>query len=205
MKITNERLKMRIYGLLGKEENEKITEYELEKITSFSICQKNEKLEDVYFTDNDFECLKFVKSLTLSMFIIDDKIIERINNMKNLKSITFSECIFNTSEKIKSNLSTVIIVNPIALDINIFYSVLNVTCLEFVDAVDLDVSDLTRFENIEWLYLYNCKLRNFESVKNFKNLKKIYLDGSNVTIESLDELIKRDILVEYSDKYLPVV
>ena len=196
---------MRIYGILGKEENEKITENELEKITSFSICQKNEMLEDVYFNDDDFECLKFVKSLTLSMFLIDDKIIERINNMKNLKSITFSECTFNTSKKIKSNLSTVIIVNPIALDINIFYSVLNVTCLEFVDVVDLDVSDLTRFENIEWLYLYNCKLRNFESVKNFKNLKKIYLDGSNVTIESLDELIKRDILVEYSDKYLPVV
>ena len=203
MRINNEELKFKIYNMLKKDYDDEIEEEDLKKVKTISINKKNQDLGDIIFEEKDFEVLKYVECLTLNMFEMNDEFVKQIALMKNLNCLILNHCAFKAKKPIRNQLKNLMITYPENLEISIFSEVLSLEMLQLVD-VKVDMQMLKKYENLEYIYLYNSEIKNFEILEEFEKLKEVGLDGSNILEDVCDRLKSKNIEVHYKDEYLPV-
>lgn len=203
MRIKNEELKFKIYNILKKEDDEEITEDELKSITAISINKKDYDAQDIVFEENDFQVLKYVERLTLNLFEINDELVKQIALLENLNTLILNHCTFQTKMQFTNSFKNLMISYPKNLDLEIFTNSFALEMFQLVEAkVDLQV--LKKYENLQYLYLYNSQIEKLESLLEFQNLKEVGLDGSNISEEVLKQIKNKNIMLHYADEYLPV-
>lgn len=203
MRINNEELKFKIYNILKKDYDDEIEEEELKNVKTISINKKDQDLQDIVFKEKDFEVLKYVECLTLNLFEVNDELVKQIALLEDLKFLILKHCKFQTQIPITNQLKNLMIAYPENLDLSMFSEDLSLKMLQLVD-VKVDVQMLKKYENLEYIYLYNSEIKNFEMLEEFEKLKELRLDGSNILGEVCDRLKSKNIKVHYKDEYLPV-
>ena len=204
LKIKNQELKFKIYNILKKNENEDLEEEDLKKVKRISVNKENMDSEDILFEEKDFEVLKYVETLTLNMFDINDELVKQIANMKNLNFLIFNHCKVSTQLSMDNPLKNVVITYSKNLNLNIFSEKLSLKMLKLIEVENINIYDLKKYKNLEYIYLFNSKIENFELLEEFEKLKEVGLDGSNISEKVCDNLKSRNIKVHYQDEYLPV-
>ncbi len=200
MTIKNQYLKENIYNTFSKKMDEDISENELKKIKSIVINNVNEKLERIHYDAEDFECIKYVEKLIIQKLTITNEIMQKINNMQNLKSISFNYCRFENNIQLVNNIETLIVVCPEKFDFKNHLNLNKVTFLKLINVDNIDINDLMNYE-IEELYLYNCAIKNLKELTNLESLRILKLDGSKFDDDALELLKKKNIVFQYNQNY----
>jgi hypothetical protein len=200
MTIKNQYLKENIYNTFSKKMDEDISENELKKIKSIVINNVNEKLERIHYDAEDFECIKYVEKLIIQKLTITNEIMQKINNMQNLKSISFNYCRFENNIQLVNNIETLIVVCPEKFDFKNHVNLNKVTFLKLINVDNIDINDLMNYE-IEELYLYNCTIKSLKELTNLESLRILKLDGSKFDDDALELLKKKNIVFQYNQNY----
>lgn len=160
--------------------------------------------EKIELNLSELAMLKKLKSLTLQKHEIDDSFVNTLNAFSHLKSIQFSVCDFENSNMINiSNLDRTIIEH---CEFSGLQKIMPTRIFHVSDCrKQLDLKTLASSDKVESLYLQNCKLINgFEHVQDFKNLRELNIDGSQVDDEKVLEEIKNKMTVSHQKNSLPI-
>ena len=149
----------------------------------------------------DFEQFKEVESCTLNRFEINDDIINKLEQMKNLKTIIFSHCVFTNEKKLKNNIESLMIIYGKNVKFETIECSKTIKRLMITKFENLDMDELIRFENLEELCLYECEIKNFSNIKIFKYLQSLKLDGSQIDQKEVIDEISSKIKVQYNKIY----
>lgn len=201
VEVNNKIIKSKIYSNLKKQFSEQLTDEELKKIKSMTLNSKDSNQNRISYNEYDYKCLENLETITLNGFIIDDEMITKLNYLKNLKTIIFNHCIFENKKTMKNEIEHLLITYSKTEKLNLFKTVKNIKTLELIEVGEIDLNDITNMENIIELSIYNSKIRNSIMINNFKNLKKLKLDGSLVDEENLLNLLNENIEFSYKEKY----
>ncbi len=201
VEMNNEIIKSKIYNNLKKQFSEQLTDEELKKIKSITLNAKDSNQNRINYDEYDYKCLENLETITLNGFIIDDEMITKLNYLKNLKTIIFNHCTFKNEKTINNELENLLITYSKLEKFNLFKKVENIKVLELIEVGEIDLKDITNMENIIELSIYNSKIRNSIMINDFKNLKKLKLDGSLVDEEKFSELLNKSIEFSYKEKY----
>lgn len=150
---------------------------------------------------HDFEQFKEVESCTLNRFEINDDIITKLEQMKNLKTIIFSHCVFSNEKKLKTNIESLMIIYGKNVKFEKIDCLKTIKRLMITKFENLDVDELSKFENLEELSLFECEIKNFSKIKKFKNLQSLKLDGSQIDQKEVIDEISSKIKVQYNKIY----
>lgn len=150
---------------------------------------------------HDFEQLKNAESCTLNRFDINDEIINKLNQMCNLKTLIFSHCVFESERKLENNIENLMIIYCKNLKVESIKNRNLLKQLMFTKFENIDINDLKAFENLEELSIFECEIKNFSEIKSFKNLKILKLDGSKIDNEDILYEIQNRIDIQYKEIY----
>lgn len=203
MKIINDELKFKIYNALKKNHEEEIIEEELKKVKSISINQNNEYLNGTRIEAKDFEYLKYVESLSLNLFEITDEFIQQINSFENITHLSLNHCIMKTDNKIISHLNSIIVTYTQNFKLNLLEDTLSPEMIQLINLERIDLKDFISYKNLKYIYIYNTQIEKPEFLNSFEQLKEVYLDGSTISEEILEQLRDKNIKVHYKEEYLP--
>lgn len=201
MKIINDELKFKIYNALKKNHEEEIIEEELKKIKSISINQNNNYLTKI--EAKDLKYLKYVESLSLNLFEITDEFIQQINSFENITHLSLNHCIMRTDNKIINHLNSIIVTYTQNFKLNLLEDTLFLEMIQLINLEKIDLKDLSAYKNLKYIYIYNTQIENPEFLNSFKQLKEVYLDGSTISEEILEQLRDKNIKAHYKEEYLP--
>lgn len=201
MKIINNELKFKIYNVLKKNHEEDIIEEELKKVKSISINQNNDCLTKI--EAKDLEYLKYVESLSLNLFEITDELIQQINSFENITHLSLNHCIMRTDNKIMKHLNSIIVTYTQNFKLNLLEDTLFPKMIQLINLEKIDLKDLRAYKNLKYIYIYNTQIENPEFLNSFEQLKEVYLDGSNISEEILEQLRNKNIKAHYKEEYLP--
>ncbi len=201
MKIINNELKFKIYNVLKKNHEEDIIEEELKKVKSISINQNNDCLTKI--EAKDLEYLKYVESLSLNLFEITDELIQQINSFENITHLSLNHCIMRTDNKIMNHLNSIIVTYTQNFKLNLLEDTLFPKMIQLINLEKIDLKDLRAYKNLKYIYIYNTPIENPEILNSFEQLKEVYLDGSNISEEILEQLRNKNIKAHYKEEYLP--
>ncbi len=201
MKIINDELKFKIYNALKKNHEEEIIEEELKKVKSISINQNN--LNGTRIEAKDFEYLKYVESLSLNLFEITDEFIQQINSFENITHLSLNHCIMKTDNKIINHLNSIIVTYTQNFKLNMIEDTLSPKIIRLINLEKIDLKDLIAYKNLKYIYIYNTQIEKPEFLNSFEQLKEVYLDGSTISEEILEQLREKNIKVHYKEEYLP--
>ena len=203
MKIINDELKFKIYNALKKNHEEEIIEEELKKVKSISINQNNEYLNGTRIEAKDFEYLKYVESLSLNLFEITDEFIQQINSFENITHLSLNHCIMKTDNKIISHLNSIIVTYTQNFKLNLLEDTLSPEMIQLINLERIDLKDFISYKNLKYIYIYNTQIEKPEFLNSFEQLKEVYLDGSYISEEILEQLRNKNIKAHYEEEYLP--
>lgn len=196
----NPLIKEKIYNALNKKENETISIEELKNIKKITLNNKNLDGTLNEYTTNDFLNLNNIENLILNDFIIDDDMINKINCLSNLTTITFNFCKWNTNKSIDSKIKKMIITSSeLNYEILTNYNFLENIIIDYVGEVDM--KRLSNIKNIEEMHIHNSKVKNSNFLKTFKNLRILNLDGSQLDNEKVLEELKNSIEISFDKMY----
>jgi len=150
---------------------------------------------------HDFEQLKNVESCTLNRFEINDEIINKLNQMKKLKTIIFSHCIFQCERELENNIENLMIIYCKNLKVESIKNRNLIKRLMITKIENIDINELKIFENLRELSIYECEIKNFSEIKNFKSLELLKLDGSKIDNEKVLWEIQDIINIQYNKTY----
>lgn len=150
---------------------------------------------------HDFEQFKEVESCTLNRFEINDEIINKLNQMINLKTIIFSHCIFQCERKLENNIENLMLIYCKKVKLENIKNSKTVKKLMITKNENIDINELKIFKNIEEISLFECKIQNFTEIKSFEYLKKLNLDGSKIDNEKVLTEIQGGVDIEYKETY----
>ncbi len=201
MKIINDELKFKIYNALKKNHEEEIIEEELKKVKSISINQNN--LNGTRIEAKDFEYLKYVESLSLNLFEITDEFIQQINSFENITHLSLNHCIMKTDNKIINHLNSIIVTYTQNFKLNMIEDTLSPKIIRLINLEKINLKDLIAYKNLKYIYIYNTQIEKPEFLNSFEQLKEVYLDGSTISEEILEQLREKNIKVHYKEEYLP--
>ncbi len=201
MKIINDELKFKIYNALKKNHEEEIIEEELKKVKSISINQNN--LNGTRIEAKDFEYLKYVESLSLNLFEITDEFIQQINSFENITHLSLNHCIMRTDNKIINHLNSIIVTYTQNFKLNMIEDTLSPKIIRLINLEKINLKDLIAYKNLKYIYIYNTQIEKPEFLNSFEQLKEVYLDGSTISEEILEQLREKNIKVHYKEEYLP--
>lgn len=192
--IKNEVLKEKIYYQLKKEKTDKITIDDIKNINNISLNAINIKGDKIEYDFQEVQMLKYLNTITLSNFLINDKLIEVINSLENLNTLILNGCDYNYSNSIIIKLTKLIVVGGKKFDLSILNDISTIKSLRIIYNDEFDVNNILKITNLEELYLCNSNVKNIINIIELKNLKILNLDGSKFDdcdiINKLDKNIK---------------
>lgn len=190
-------IKEKICNALNKKENEHISIEEMKNVKKITLNKKNLDGTLNEYTINDFYNLNNIENLILNDFIIDDDMINKINCLSNLTTITLNFCKWDTGKSIDSKIKKLIITgSEMNYEILTNYGFLENIILDYVGEVDMKY--LSNIKNIEEMHIHNSKVKNSIFLKTFNNLKLLNLDGSQLDNEKVLEELKNNIKISFN-------
>lgn len=198
--IENNKLKEKIYNILDKKYNEDLSLNDLQNIKDITLHKKNIDGSENQYTLTDFYNLKYIESLTLNDFVIDDNMIDIINSLLNLKEIVFNFCEWKNTKLINLGLQHLVITNS---EIN-YLLLANNSYLKKITLIginEINLKDLINMKYIESINIHDSNIINCYEFKNFLNLKKLNLDGSKLDSEKILEKLKPNINISFNKMY----
>lgn len=172
-----------------------------ENIEELTLNCKNSIGEEIQYDITYFENLDKLQTITLNGFIIDDNTIEKLNYLKNLKTIIFNHCKFNNSIKIENDIENVIITYSNIENLNIFKNIDKIKSIELIEIGEANINDFIEMKNLIELEIYNSKVKNSIKINDFNNLKILKLDGSLVDEQNFSNLLNENITFSYKEKF----
>lgn len=201
IEIKNEIIRDKIYLNLKKNFSEILTEEELKDFDSITLNAKDFKQNEIIYEEEDYKVLKYINSIALNGFIIDDQIIKNLNYLKDLSSIIFNHCIFENNTLIESNIESLWITYSNVKNLKLFQNFERIKKMTFIEVGEIDIKEIINIKNIEELAICNSFIKNSIMINDFKNLKELKLDGSLVDEKNFLELLNKDIKLSYKEKY----
>ena len=201
IEIKNEIIRDKIYLNLKKNFSEILTEEELKDFDSITLNAQDFKQNEIIYEEEDYKVLKYINSIALNGFIIDDQIIKNLNYLKDLSSIIFNHCIFENNTLIESNIESLWITYSNVKNLKLFQNFERIKKMTFIEVGEIDIKEIINIKNIEELAICNSFIKNSIMINDFKNLKELKLDGSLVDEKNFLELLNKDIKLSYKEKY----
>lgn len=150
---------------------------------------------------HNWEQFKEIETCTLNQFEINDEIIKKLNEMKTLKMLIFNHCVFQNEKKLEGNIENLIITYSPKIKFENIKSPEKIKNLMLTKIENIDINELKIFKNLEEISIFECGIKNFTAIDNFKYLKELKLDGSQIdNKEKLQELQNR-INFQYNETY----
>ena len=109
-------------------------------------------------------------------------------------------------ERIKNKIKVLTIAYCKNINFNIIISKDTVTELRIYefDKNVLSIEFILEYVNIQKLSIFNATIKNSNKLKNFANLKALNIDGSNLDIDNLSDLLRSGIKVSHKKYYFLV-
>lgn len=170
-------------------------------IEELTLNLKNSIGEEIQYDTTYFENLDKLRTITLNGFIIDDNTIEKLNYLKNLKTIIFNHCKFNNKIKLESGIENVIITYSNIEYLNIFKNIDKIKSIELIETGEVNMNNFIEMKNLIKLEIYNSKIKNSKRINDFSNLKILKLDGSLVDEQNFSDLLNENITFSYKEKF----
>ncbi len=180
-------------------EKDEIVEEDLEKVEDLTL---NKYELDGTETDIDLDelvMIKNLKTLTLIKFTIKEENITKINNIKLLNTVQFTNCKFESINPLKQEIDNIVIDN---CD-NVKLKIINNNKLIKIIGSSIDMKQINQSSNIQYLYLQNCEIRNIIELLKYDNLKFLSVDGSITDNQDFLNIISQKINVSYEKEYHP--
>ena len=171
-------------------------------VEELTLNSKNTLGELIQYDITYFEKLERLETIALNGFNIDNDWIEKINCLKNLKTIIFNHCKFINDVKLTNCLENLIITYCDISNINIFEKMEKLKTLEMIGIEIVNVNNFIEMKKLEEIAIYNSKIKNSKKIIEFTNLKNLKLDGSLVDEEEFSKLLNKNIKFSYKEKYL---
>lgn len=190
-------IKKYISKILDKNIDE-ISEVDLNQIKDIKLSHINFLGKETDYTLEDLDKFKNLQACTIFKFNINNKDLEILKSLSNLKYIHFDFCVFDlngiTFNNIVENICFTMCKN---LKINQLKNI-NVKSLKIIgnrnNKIEFDINEFNIMNNLGELFIHNYDIKNIEEIlKKAPNIRKINLDGSIVDtkiIESLKEKIE---------------
>ena len=193
MKIRNKNLALYLDFKLNKIGDE-FTVSELEELKEFSLNQLNDFGE---YEEVDLEILDYVpnvETLVLRNFKITDELLEKIKNIKNLKSISFERCSIDDFNKIGNlNVEFLSITGNPDLRTDFLKDSKKYKGLVLNDSDLIDIANLKDMSDLEFLHVSHSNIDNPEMIKNFNGLKSLYINDTDIDdisfLENMENLL----------------
>lgn len=202
MILEDKELRKIILFKLGNLSNEDISDNQLKEIEALNINNRNLAGEDLKINLNEIALCTNLKKLSLQYFMVNDKIINLLNMLPKLNTIELSSCKLFSKKELRNNSLQNILIN--CCDISDYTKIASTNILRIIGQDDIDLKKIRGKENIEKMYLQASRIKNFEDILNFENLKILNLDGSNVDDIEVLEKIKEKIYVSHLEQYMPI-
>lgn len=149
----------------------------------------------------DWDKFKEMEACTLNRFQIDDKIINKLNEMKKLKMLIINHCIFKNTKPIESPIESLILTYSKNFDFKIIKNTHKINRLLLTRLGNIDIRELKIFSNLKELLIFECYIKNFSEIEELKKLKELKLDGSQIDNKDKLEKIKNSIKLQYNTTY----
>lgn len=150
---------------------------------------------------HNFDKFKEVETCTLNEFEINDEIIDKLNEMKNLKMLILNHCVFKNQKKLENNTENLIITYGKNVKFENIKNAEKIKQLKITKLGNIDINELKVFENLEELSIYECEIKNFEKIKSFPKLRTLKLDGSQIDDKEILKEMKNRINIQYKKTY----
>ena len=191
VQIKSQDLKKILINKLKKYSEEIIYDEDLKKVKDIAINRYNLALKNTDINISELIFLTNLQSCIISNFEITDKDIMVLNNLKNLKTIQFTNCNFvNCSTVLNINVNYLII-ETCKINLDIFSENKNLEKLIIIGYDKLDINTIKKFSNVKEMYLQECWISNIQNIINFAQLQHINLERSQIeSLEILEKLQK---------------
>lgn len=188
---------------------------------SLVINQFNTLGEKLEFDYSILDKSTSLEQIIIKNFDVNNVLIQKLNNIKNLKHINWINCVFendikldkgttvefnncfNVNSAINNDIEKIFISDGERIDLKNFQN-LNLKSLKIENTKVENMEVINTFLNLENIYLYKIDLTKYEIIdfSKFENLKKLKLDNS--LVEDINEYIKNlnldDIEFSFKDK-----
>lgn len=179
MKIRNDNLALYLGFKLNKIGNE-FTAQELSNLKELNMNQLNDFEE---YEDIDLEVLDYtpnLETLVLKNFEITPELINKLKNIKNLKSVSFERCIIDDFNLIRELDVDYLAITKNAFLRTDFLKGKKYKALVLTDSDLIDIDNIKDMEGLETLYVSNSNVKNPELIGNFSNLSILHIENSNI-------------------------
>ena len=149
----------------------------------------------------DWDKFKEAETCTLNRFEIDDKIINKLNEMEKLKMLIINHCTFKNTKQIESPIESLILTYSKNFDFEIIKNTYKINQLILTRMGNIDIRKLKIFSNLKELSIFECDIKNFLEIENLKKLKELKLDGSQIDNKDKLEELKKSIKLQYNTIY----
>ncbi len=198
MEIQSENIKKYLRNNLDLKDEENIELSDILKIEELNLNRLNYELKEAKFIPEELGYFKGLRKCSLNGFLINDDIKKNISKLEKLEKLTLNHCIINGYEKIANKLKNIYLNYSNFEFVNILESKESLEKMTLKNVIDVDIENISKFDNIIELELLNCEVKKFEFVKNLRNLKKLIIIGCNLEEEDIRKKINSDIQLKFS-------
>lgn len=159
--------------------------YKLDKLEEEYTEEELSTVDEILIEDDenlDITVLKYftnLKTLEIRNMVIDDKVLDIILSLKNLKDLKFQLCEITNASRIKE-------LNLLALhldclqmdDYSFVYEMDSLEALTLTGVTNLNIKKLNNLVNLKYLNISHTNCSN--DVLNIKKLEELYIDSSNI-------------------------
>ena len=200
VELGSKKLEQYVRRILGKSEEEDITDKDLESIETLRIDGKI--FDDLVVGDLTF--FKNVSNVSLNNIDIGDYEIDLINRIPNIKTLSISNANLDMHEASYHNLNLedLILVNCDGVEISDFAQSSNLKSLTVINCRDANLKGISNFHNLEKANFANNKWMkdsDLDEVLKSEKLKELNLEGNT----GLTKIEHMGIAISYADQYRP--
>ena len=169
-----------VYLTLNKDRNTPIYDEDVEQIKDVTLDALDFLDEPTDATIYDLVFFTNLKTCMIANMAISENEIGILNNLENIESIQFTNCVFPKCKKFNMHATYVIVDGCIEFDASIFSEMKCITKLRIVNCEHVNLAGIEALKEITELYLQNLNLENIDGVENLNKLEYLNLNGTKV-------------------------
>ena len=197
MKLYSENIKRYIMNNTNFDLNQEIEQAELYKIKELNINKLNYKMEEAVFIPEELKYFKGIEKIEFSGFDINDKLIANLNELENLRKISFDHCNYNCSKKLTVKLSEIYMNHS---NINLLYICKNMDQIEKIllnNINEIDMKILIGCKNLKELIILNSDIVNSNELAGYRSVNNVQIIGGNIDDCKIIDKLKETINISY--------
>lgn len=202
MELQDKELEKAICYKIGEFGDYELQREDLLKIEELNLNNRTFSGKEKDIDLREIQALANLKNISLQYFRIDDSIAEILNSLGNLNSIYLASCEIDITKPLSN--PSLKSISFEACNVSDYSQIFGTESFRVIGDPQFRLKYLGGKENIERMFLQQCKVKNFESIAEYTNLQVLNLDGSTVDDEKTLKELQGRIQVSKKDEYLPI-